>query len=106
MGQCKGEESVGQGAAARTWLVCHSRLHSLPDRGSNVGGNLHTKSNKRIEDNYVRAVCYWCRLLERQNAAEEAEVRRLVGAMAAERGRDAVLVAQLEGKEEEMRVRS
>ncbi|GLI62440.1 hypothetical protein VaNZ11_005061, partial [Volvox africanus] len=43
------------------------------------------------------------RHLERQNAAEEAQTRRLVGVMAMERGRDAVLVSDLEAKEGEMK---
>ncbi|EFJ44153.1 hypothetical protein VOLCADRAFT_95633 [Volvox carteri f. nagariensis] len=43
------------------------------------------------------------RHLERQNAAEEAHIRRLVGVMAVERGRDAVLVSDLEAKEDEMK---
>lgn len=45
------------------------------------------------------------RYLERANAVEEAEVRRLVEAMAAERSRDVQLVAQLAAKEEEIKVR-
>ncbi|GIL69946.1 hypothetical protein Vretifemale_789, partial [Volvox reticuliferus] len=43
------------------------------------------------------------RHLERQNAAEEAHTRRLVGVMAMERGRDAVLVSDLQAKEGEMK---
>lgn len=49
---------------------------------------------------------YPCRRhLERQNVEEEAQVRRLLGAMAAERARDAGLVVTLEAKQEEMKVR-
>ncbi len=45
-----------------------------------------------------------CRFLERQNADEEGELRRLMEAILAERARDGQLAAELEAKEAEMKV--
>jgi hypothetical protein len=91
--------SQGQGSAAlaNTQLMFQSRFETL-----------HTLRCCCTPVKRRSSVVFFLvhlRHLERQNAEEEVEVRRLLGAMAAERLRDAGLVATLEAKQEEMKVR-